>query len=131
MRKSTALVLALVFTGGCGRQAAHPGGDGGDPPPLDVDGGVPDGYFASGVEVSGQVIDFETGQAVTGAATLTTAALLPPPSVTMSGGQFVLHAVPPYSVFFLVAGSPPDYRTTYNVALSVVDLPLTDVKAEA
>ena len=76
--------------------------------------------FAPGaLQVSGQVVDFETQQPLAGAMTMATAALVPPPNVSVSGATFTLDGVPPFSVFYLIAGSPPDHRSTYNAPTTV------------
>lgn len=122
------LIIALVLTLplGCSHKSSGDPGMTGDPGALD--GGVPDGYFApSALSVSGHVADFESGMALASPATMATAALVPPPNVSVTGADFTLDAVPPFSTFFLLAGSPPDHRLTYNAPTTVTDQPLTDV----
>ncbi len=122
------LVLGLLLSFGCTHHVTgiDPGGGGGAP-----DGGDPgNGYFApSSLQVSGQVVDFATRQPLTTSMTMATAALSPPPTVTVNGASFTLDGVPPYSLFFLVAGGPPDHRITYNVPTAVTNAPLTGVTA--
>ena len=144
MRTVIAVSIALLFAGGCSHNGAttHPGGGGsagsggvGSGGSADSDGGEPgdggappDGYFApSSVAVSGQVVDFESGKPLAGAATMATAALAPPPSVSVSGASFTISGVPPFSVFYVITGSPPDHRLTYNAPTVVKDQPLTNV----
>jgi hypothetical protein len=62
---------------------------------------------------------------------MATAALVPPPNVSTMGANFTLDGVPPFSAFFLLAGSPPDHRLTYNMPTEIKDAPLTDVVAYA
>ena len=126
------VILALLFTLplGCSHKSGA-SGDTGDPGGA-LDGGVPDGYFApSALSVSGHVADFESGQPLASPATMATAALVPPPNVSVQGADFTLDAVPPFSTFFLIAGSPPDHRLTYNAPTTVTDQPLSDVTAYA
>lgn len=132
MRTTLAAGFALFLAAsGCGSRpnGNHGGGapDGGDAP----DGGSPgDGYFApSALQVSGRILDFESGKPLTGPATMATAALLPSPDVSISGSNFTLSNVPPFCVFFLIAGSPPDHRLTYNAPTTVKDQPVTNVDA--
>jgi len=91
------------------------GEDGG---PIDVDGGL------ALVKLSGQVLAFEDELPLAGSVSLSTQGLTPAPSTSITGASFVLDGVLPYSVFSLLAGSPPSYRTTYNVApaVEVVDV---------
>jgi hypothetical protein len=60
---------------------------------------------------------------------MATAALVPPPSVNIRGAAFTLDGVPPFSAFYLIAGSPPDHRLTYNAPTAVAGQSLTDVSA--
>jgi hypothetical protein len=78
-----------------------------------------DDDFGATYKVTGTVIDFETRVAIDGAATVSTAGLTPPPTVQVTGADFAIDGVPPFSVFHLLAGSPPDYRSTYNVGVVV------------
>ena len=104
MRIILALLLTLPL--GCSHKSSSSGDPGSDPGGA-LDGGVSDGYFApSALSVSGHVVDFESGQPLSSPATMATAALVPPPNVSVMGANFTLDAVPPYSTFFLAAGSP-------------------------
>lgn len=127
------VALLMTLPLGCGHKSSTPNDPGNPADPnggMDLDGGVPDGYFApSSLQVSGHVSDFETSMALTSPATMATAALVPPPNVSTMGANFVLDAVPPFSTFFLLAGSPPDHVLTYNAPTTVKDQPLTDVVA--
>ncbi len=71
--------------------------------------------------VNGTVRDFETGEAITSAATVSTDGLSPAPGVSVQGAEFTIQGIPPFSVFHILAGSPPSYRSTYNVATEVTD----------
>jgi hypothetical protein len=110
------------------------GCDTGDPGGGDPDGGSPgdaDPIPADSpkVTLSGQVVDFETGQPVSGAATVVLSGIMPAPKVTVTGADFVVEAVPANSVVVLLAGSPPDYRSTYNTPLVVQGSDRTDLRA--
>jgi hypothetical protein len=138
MRSVSAAWLALIFVVGCSGKApakmpGMPGGGGGtggsgmggEP----GDGGAPpDGYFApSTISVSGAVLEFAGGKPISGAATLATAQLSPPPALSINGADFTINAVPAFSVFYLIAGSPPDHRLTYNAPTVVKAEPLSNV----
>jgi hypothetical protein len=110
-----ALCATLLLAASCGDD----GDDGGDP------GDVPS------YRVSGTVVDFHSGEALTGSATVSTDGLSPPPTISVTGAAFTLDGVPPYSVFHLLTGSPPGYRSTYNVATEVIERDLTGVTAGA
>lgn len=106
----------LISAAACGTE------DDGD----DVDND-PDGDGIASYAVSGTVHDFETGSAIDGVATVATDGLVPPPTVSVSGATFTIEDVPPYSVFDVLAGSPPAYRSTYNVAIQVDEADVSDV----
>jgi hypothetical protein len=121
------LLLGWLLSFGCG---SHPSAPPADPGTAPVDGGGGDGYFApSQLQVSGQIVDFETNKPPASQATMATAALVPQPNVSINGTSFTLDAVPPDSVFYLIASSPPGYRLTYNTPTTVKDQPLTGVTA--
>jgi len=84
-------------------------------------GGVlpPGGLGVPMVSVSGQVLDFDTLMPLAGATSVAASGVSPVPAVSMNGADFVLTNVQPYSVFYLIASSPPDYRSTYNAPVSV------------
>lgn len=126
-------VLGFLLSFGCSHQSTSPGGNTNpDPGANPGTGGSanPGGTFApSSLQVTGQVVDFETGQPLTTSMTMATAALVPPPNVSTMGANYTLDSVPPYSAFFMIAGSPPDHRLTYNAPVSITNAPLTDVTA--
>src|SRR5439155_16077755 len=66
---------------------------------------------------------------LTSAATMATAAIVPPPNVSVAGGDFTLDGVPPFSLFYLLAGSRPAYRLTYNAPTAVTDHNVAGVNA--
>jgi hypothetical protein len=129
--RASIIVLAVAFSAGCSHQSTGGGGGGGTGDPGgDPSGGITTPVFApSALEVTGQVVDFETQQPLTGAMTMATAALVPSPSVSVSAPNFTLEGVPPFSVFFLIAGSPPDHRLTYNAPTTVEGDNLSGVTA--
>ncbi len=79
--------------------------------------------------VQGTVVDFQTGEALSGSSTVSTSGLEPPPTVSVTGAEFTLVGVPPASVFHILAGNPPNYRSTYNVATVVDDADVDGVEA--
>lgn len=120
MKRNTTMALTLgasmFLAGACGG-----GTETGDPDPD----GIPS------YDVSGTVVDFVTGEAVAGVATVSTRNLTPPPSITVNGSSFVLAGIPPHSVFNLLVGSPPDYQNTYAAATEVLEADLNGVEAAA
>ena len=115
----------LLFAAACGDGGSSSGDGGGS----GGDGGSGDPT----VSVSGSVIDFQAGTPITGSATITTEGLnaTPTPTISTSGADFTIEGVPSYSVFFLLTGSPPTYRSTYNTATVVEAADVTGVQAEA
>ena len=93
------LAGALLVLSGCG----------------DSDGDAPPTY-----SVAGTVNDFQTGEPLENA-TLLVDGLVPQPTVSTTGSSFLIEGVPGHSVFQVLAGSPPDYRNTYNAALEVLE----------
>ena len=55
--------------------------------------------------------------------------LSPQPTISVTGADFEIQDVAPFSVFHILSGSPPNYRNTYNIATEVTDTDLSDVKA--
>src|SRR3954470_20246234 len=109
-------VLGFMLSFGCSQHTTGGGSTSPDPGGDPAAGGTNSrGPFApSSLQVSGQVIDFETQKPLTTSMTMATAALVPPPNVSISGATFTLDGVPPFSTFYLIAGSPPEHRLTYN-----------------
>jgi hypothetical protein len=127
--RTVVLILGLLLSFGCSHQSSTSGGGdpagGGDP-----SAGVPDPVFSpSALSVSGHLVEFETQLPMSSQITMATAALVPQPNVSVTGSTFTLDGVPPFSVFYLIAGSPPDHRLTYNAPTSVTDMGLSDVSA--
>lgn len=99
---------------------------GGDDASGDGDG---DGDIGS-YSVSGTVVDFETGDAIDGSATISTNGLSPAPTVSVTGADFRIDGVPPHSVFNILAGAPPTYRSSYSVAAEVEEADIDGVEAQ-
>ncbi|MCU1283337.1 MAG: hypothetical protein JWM53_6883 [bacterium] len=127
--RTVILLLGLMLSFGCSHKTTTSGDPTADPSDPS-NGANGSGVFApSALQVTGRIVDFETGQPLASSGTMATAAVVPPPNVSMSGGNFTLEGVPPFSVFYLIAGSPPDHRLTYNAPTTVTDQPLADVNA--
>lgn len=62
--------------------------------------------------VTGKVVDFVSGQAVSGSASISTAGLSPAPIVVVQGTDFSIDDVPANSVFNVEAAVPPSYAPT-------------------
>ena len=73
--------------------------------------------------VSGSLIDFSTGEALT-SATVSVDGISPAPAVTVTGGDFEISGIPPFSNFHLLGGSPPSYRSTYG---SIIETANADI----
>jgi hypothetical protein len=136
MRTVIFVLGILLSLGGCSHQSGgsttptDPGAGGGTDPTTGGSGGSGGVVFApSALNVSGQLLEFDTQKPLTSSGTMATAALVPSPDVTVSGSSFSLANVPPFSTFFLIAGSPPDHLLTYNVPTTVTDADVTGVNA--
>jgi hypothetical protein len=116
---SASLLSCLMLLGACGDDGG--GGAGGD-------GGVDE---IPALRITGSVVDFSTGDPLTGGATISTDGLSPAPTVSVTGANFEITGIPPFSNFHLLAGSPPDYRSTYSVVVQVEDTDRTDLTVEA
>src|SRR5262245_5428379 len=75
-----------------------------DPGPADDD---------NPVAGRGEVIDFQSGTAVTAITDITISGLIPLPHVTLDGGSFAIEGVPENSVFGVLAVVPM-HRSTYS-----------------
>lgn len=109
------VVVAALALAACG-SGSEEGGD-------DDDDTVVETY-----SVDGTVVDFETATAISDQATISTANLTPPPTISISGASFTIEGVPPHSVFQALAGSPPNYRNTYSAAIEVLESDLSGVE---
>lgn len=103
--------LALALAGGCG------GDSGGDD-----DSTVGASYYM----VTGTVLDFSSGQPLD-VATVSTDGLVPAPTISVTGAAFTIENIPQHSVFHVLAGAPPNYRSTYNAPVSVTTADLDGV----
>jgi hypothetical protein len=103
-------LLALALVAACS----------GDSPNTTAGGGSGDGEVVP-LELSGQVLDFVSGEPVAGTATVSTDGLSPAPTISVTGSSFTIEGVPPFSTFHLLVGSPPDFRSTYNVVVESAD----------
>ncbi|MBZ0232860.1 MAG: hypothetical protein K8M05_11070 [Deltaproteobacteria bacterium] len=91
----------------------------------EVEGGDPDG-----LAVSGQVIDFATGEVLTGTASVSTRGLDPAPVVIVDGAAFAIEPIPANSIFHLLSAAPPTHRATY-AAVEVIDGSLEGIRVPA
>lgn len=105
------VVLALVA--GC---VGTPGSGLPDDP-----GDTDQGTGPVGVTVSGNVRDLETEVPVMGSASILVDGVVPAPSVTVSGGAFLIEGIPANSVINLLVAAPPTHRSTYNPAVPIAE----------
>jgi hypothetical protein len=78
------------------------------------------GATVEDLTVSGSVIGFDQA-AISGSATIAVSGLNPPPTISVTGADFEISGVAPFSVFQILSGAPPEYRNTYEVATEVAD----------
>ncbi|MCG8422323.1 MAG: hypothetical protein MJE77_30760 [Proteobacteria bacterium] len=78
-----------------------------------------EGNEGESTELSGLVIDFQGGSAITEKPNVSVMGLEPEPSVTVNEAEFEMRGVPPNSAFYLVAESSPTYRKTYSPLIQV------------
>jgi hypothetical protein len=128
--RTVIVILGLLLSFGCSHQST-PAGGGPDPGTSDPGGGAtpPVNFAPSDLNVSGSLLEFDTQKPLSSSITMATAALVPTPDVSISGSTFALSNVPPFSVFYLIAGSPPDHALTYNAPTTVTDTDVTAVSA--
>jgi hypothetical protein len=121
-------VIALAAVAACGGDDSSSGSTAGG---TAGSGGTGSGggVVAQPVMVSGTVVDFQGDAPITGSATVSTAGLSPPPTISVTGANFEITGVPPFSVFQLLSGAPPSYRSTYNIATEVQNMDVTGVQA--
>ncbi len=79
--------------------------------------------------VEGTVVDFETGQPISGAASVSTSGLVTATQITSQGAAFTIKGVPDNSAFQILAAAPPTYRATFSEAVIVEDDDLRGVTA--
>jgi hypothetical protein len=97
---ASVLALALAACGG--------GGDGDDEGPL-----------GGSHRVEGDVIEFGTGAAITGTASISTSGLSPSPTITSQGASFTIDGVPENSTFHVLASVSGTHRATFSPAVTV------------
>jgi hypothetical protein len=143
MRKLTTKLFALLLAAACGCSGAPPttmdpgqapgngAGGGGGP-----DGGTtttpspsPNGLLPGvmPLSVSGQIVDFVTLQPLS-QPTMLTNGMSPAPMVTVSGADFTVMGIPPFSLFYLLAGGS-GYVNTFSLPVAVKNSDLTGVSA--
>jgi hypothetical protein len=81
--------------------------------------------------VTGTVVDFQTGAAVAGAASVATTALVPTPKVSVEGAAFTIDGVPENSAFQVLASVPPTHHSTYSQVITVTNNSLDGIKVAA
>jgi hypothetical protein len=80
-----------------------------------------DDVLGGSLAVTGTVHDFQSGSQVTGAATVSTTALDPTPTITVNGASFTIEGVPENSAFQVLASVPTTHRATYSQLIEVID----------
>jgi len=68
--------------------------------------------------VEGTVVDFESGQPISGAASISTSGLLPEPMITTQAATFTIKGVPENSAFQILSTAPA-HRSTFSEAVIV------------
>ena len=94
---------------------------------TDGDGGTD---VVETLSIGGSLVDFATGEALTGGATVSTDGIVPAPTVSITGASFQIEGIPPFSNFHLLVGSPPDYRSTYSVVVQTENTDLSGLTFE-
>jgi hypothetical protein len=89
------------------------------------------GPLGGSLQVTGSVVDFQTGAAIDVAASVSTSGLEPPPKVTAQGASFTIDGVPENSGFQILASAAPTHRATFSQAVVVTTDDLKDVRAPA
>lgn len=100
-------------------------GFGGDDAPPD------DGPLGGSLMVAGSVVDFETGAAIGGTATVSTSGLLGAPGVSTQGASFTITGIPENSAFQVLAGAPPTHRSTFSSTVVVIKDDLDGIEVPA
>lgn len=114
---SVRCLIACALLVACGSNGA---GDDDGPEPL-----------GGSRTVTGEVVDFATGNPVVGAASVSTSGVVPAPRVTVQGASFTIEGVPDNSAFQILSSVATTYRPTFSPAVVVVTDDLADVKAPA
>lgn len=90
-----------------------------------------DGPLGGSLSVSGDVVDFQTGAAISSSASVTTSGLLPAPQISAQGASFTITGIPENSAFQIFAGAPPTHRSTFSQAVVVTNSDVSGIKAPA
>jgi hypothetical protein len=80
--------------------------------------------------VTGDVVDFQTREAVASSVSVSSSGITPPPTISTKGSEFTLTDVPEHSIFQLLA-SASEYSPTFSEVIEVTDQDLDGVKAPA
>lgn len=115
---SRSFLVAASFTS---LAAACSFGGGGDDSSDEPDGGS--------LSVTGTLVDFQTGAAITASANLSTSGLIPAPELDLEGAAFEVSGIPANSAFQLLTTAPPAYRATFSQTITVGEEPVTEVAA--
>jgi len=94
------MIAAAVISSGCSFASDSTGSDSGP------------------VSVQGQVVDFQTGAAVTTASSVAISGLSPAPAVTLKGAAFTVEDIPPNSAFEVLVTAPGHWPTYSQVVVS-------------
>jgi len=81
--------------------------------------------------VTGSVVDFESGDAVAGAASVSTSGVVPSPRVTSQGASFTIEGIPDNSTFQILASVTPTHRPTFGPSIEVLTDDLAGIEAPA
>ncbi|MEJ7598081.1 MAG: hypothetical protein WKG01_09255 [Kofleriaceae bacterium] len=77
--------------------------------------------------VTGEVVSFESDDAIAGAASISTSGLDPAPIVTAQGSSFTIDGIPENSTFQILGAVTPTHRATFQT-VSVVASDVSDVR---
>lgn len=81
--------------------------------------------------VIGDVHDFQSGAVLDKAATVSTTALVPAPTISVSGAHFTIDGVPENSAFQILATAAPTHHATYSPAIEVASSDIDNATAYA
>ena len=90
-------------------------------------------FFACGgdggdeYEVTGKVIDFSTGAAMTTTVTITVENIDPQPVITVDGANFTISEIPESTTFVVVIGDSNGHQTRHDVTVNTADVTLDPV----
>ena len=77
--------------------------------------------------VTGTVIDYSTGQALSGTATITTEGIDPAPTIAIDGAKFTISEVPKNTTFTLVIGNNTEHQTKHTVMVGTANATIDPV----